>query len=262
MDYESYVKMPNPLMGQALEEGATISFWLKRSDNNLWDAFFGFVNGTARLYMTGNTYVGFNDGNTTGVNNWIDINHPSSVTPTHLEVGKWHLVTLVFAKRSITLYVDGSRKSFTRWNGSCNGKNVTSASGFDYDIILDHLSSANEFYLGRGSFWGSPDVLIDDMIVYNRPLSYSEVIGLNQIENRYFDFSTLDFLIGDVDEDGQVSIADVMALVQHILGSTPSVFNYKAADANGDNQLSIADVSAIVGLILTGNSSQMSIKSK
>ena len=260
--YESYVKMPNPLMGQALEEGATISFWLKRSDNNLWDAFFGFVNGTARLYMTGNTYVGFNDGNTSGVNNWIDINHPSSVTPTHLEVGKWHLVTLVFAKRSITLYVDGSRKSFTRWNGSCNGKNVTSASGFDYDIILDHLSSANEFYLGRGSFWGSPDVLIDDMIVYNHPLSYSEVIGLNQIENRYFDFSTLDFLLGDVDEDGQVSIADVMALVQHILGSTPSVFNYKAADANGDNQLSIADVSAIVGLILTGNSSQMSIKSK
>jgi arabinan endo-1,5-alpha-L-arabinosidase len=249
--YESYVKIPNPLLGQTLEEGATISFWVKRTDNNLWDALFGFVNGTARFYMTGNTYVGFNDGNVSGTNNWIDINHPGSVTPTHLEVGKWQLVTLVIAPRNITLYVDGSRKAFARWNGSCNGRSVNSASGFDYGIILNHLSDASEFYLGRGSFWGSPDVLFDDVIVYNRPLSYSEVMGLNQMENRVFDFSTLNFLLGDVNEDGQVSVADVMDVVQYILGVTPSTFNVRAADINGDSQISVVDVTALVALILS-----------
>jgi hypothetical protein len=60
--------MPNPLLGQELKDGATISFWVNRSTENDWDALFGLTDGTARLYMTGRTYVGYNKG--TIYNRW------------------------------------------------------------------------------------------------------------------------------------------------------------------------------------------------
>ena len=195
---ESYVEIPNPLYGESLTEGATISFWVKRSDNNLWDALFGVVNGDARLYMTGNTYLGFNDGNTSGTNNWIDLNHPNSVTPNFLTTDKWQLLTLVFTRSQIRMYIDGVRKYFTKCNGMMNDKSFSSQSAFDYDIIVDHLSQATAFWLGNGSFWGSADACFDDVIFYNRPLETEQVKDLWRMENRVFDFSTIDMGIEDL----------------------------------------------------------------
>ncbi|MBO4821003.1 MAG: family 43 glycosylhydrolase [Prevotella sp.] len=185
---ESHVQVPNPLLGQTLEEGATISMWVNRTDNNLWDALFGFVDGNSRFYMTGNTYVGYNN----GAGNWIDLNHPNSVDTGHLSPGEWHLATLVVARGGITLYVDGEQKVFGACNGSCNGSDVSNANAFDYTLIVDHLARATEFYLGRGSFWGSADARIDDLLVYNRPLSADEASALYQMESRTsFDFASV-----------------------------------------------------------------------
>ena len=55
-------------------------------------------------------------------------------------------------------------------------------------------------------------------------------------------------LRGDVNGDGDVSIADVTALVNIILGKSEDVVS--AADVNGDGGVSIADVTALVNLIL------------
>lgn len=60
-------------------------------------------------------------------------------------------------------------------------------------------------------------------------------------------------VIGDVNDDGQVSIADVTALVNIILGkdnTQPYQYNHDAADVNGDESISIADVTALVNIIL------------
>ena len=52
---------------------------------------------------------------------------------------------------------------------------------------------------------------------------------------------------GDVNGDGNTTIADVSALIDVLLGSgTPSA----GADVNGDGQVSIADVSALIDLLL------------
>ncbi len=58
---------------------------------------------------------------------------------------------------------------------------------------------------------------------------------------------------GDVNGDNQVSIADVTALVNIILGkdnSEPYQYDHKAADVNNDGNTSIADVTALVNIIL------------
>ncbi len=57
-------------------------------------------------------------------------------------------------------------------------------------------------------------------------------------------------LIGDADDNGKVNIADVMQVVNHILGRDPSPFIFKQADVNGDGLISVTDVMRIVNIIL------------
>ena len=53
---------------------------------------------------------------------------------------------------------------------------------------------------------------------------------------------------GDVNNDGEVNIADVNAVIEMILTANPSA----AGDVNGDNEVNIADVNAIIDIILGG----------
>lgn len=57
-------------------------------------------------------------------------------------------------------------------------------------------------------------------------------------------------LLGDVNEDGEVSISDVMLTVSYILGSQNEPFNVRNADLNNDGEITIADVMLIVDTIL------------
>ena len=62
-----------------------------------------------------------------------------------------------------------------------------------------------------------------------------------------------DYLRGDNNEDGTVSIADVTALVSIILGlddAEPYLYDHECADVNGDGTIDIADVTALVSMIL------------
>ena len=59
------------------------------------------------------------------------------------------------------------------------------------------------------------------------------------------------YIIGDVNCDGYLNIADVTTLISYVLGSNPQPFNYDAANVNGDNQINVADVTAIISLVLS-----------
>lgn len=189
---ESYVMMPNPLYGKTLENGATISLWVKRSTNNLWGALMGVSNGTGTLFLTGNAYVGYNDGNTNLTDrNYIDLNYPADGETNLIGVNKWQLVTMTFTKEGITLYVSGGKKTFANAKGQLNGEVVSNATAFDYDLVMKHLAASQYLYLGYGGFWGSADARYDDVIVYDRALSFAETLALSTMENRVFDFWNL-----------------------------------------------------------------------
>ena len=57
-------------------------------------------------------------------------------------------------------------------------------------------------------------------------------------------------LLGDVNNDGKVTIADVTALVNVLLGKDTAGYNLKAADVNSDGGRTIADVTALVNILL------------
>jgi len=58
---------------------------------------------------------------------------------------------------------------------------------------------------------------------------------------------------GDVNDDGQVNIADVTALIDYLLNQEATSINTQAADMNTDNEINIADVTALIDMLLADN---------
>ena len=176
----SNVKFANPLAGASMA-GATVSFWMNVPTENLWDAAFSFYNPqtTARLYMTPNTYVGFND----MAGTWMDLNHPDGFSSGNITFGEWNFVTMTVSYADgIKVYVNGTEKTFQKCNGELNGAGITSQASFDRARLLSHLSASSDFYFGYGSFWGSLNADYDDLSIYNRALTADDVKDLYQAE--------------------------------------------------------------------------------
>lgn len=80
-------------------------------------------------------------------------------------------------------------------------------------------------------------------------------------------FKILPTLLGDVNADGVVNIADYDAVADYILGMTPNVFVKVAANVYDDNNINVADYSGIADIILNilngnnGNNSKSMMKS-
>lgn len=55
-------------------------------------------------------------------------------------------------------------------------------------------------------------------------------------------------LNGDVNGDGEVTVSDINAVIEVILGSSSN----SAADVNGDGEITIADVNDVINCIITG----------
>lgn len=60
-------------------------------------------------------------------------------------------------------------------------------------------------------------------------------------------------IVGDVDGDGVVGIADVTTLIDYILTGDQGSIIWDNSDVDGDNEISIADVTGLIDYILTGN---------
>ena len=61
-----------------------------------------------------------------------------------------------------------------------------------------------------------------------------------------------DYILGDVNGDGHVTIADVTTLIDYLLNGSGDI-NLQAADVSQDGNISIADVSALIDMLLNGN---------
>ena len=64
----------------------------------------------------------------------------------------------------------------------------------------------------------------------------------------------VDVLKGDVNNDGEITIIDVVSVINYVLGNEDSNFNKLAADMTGDGTVTIADVVGIINYILNDDS--------
>jgi hypothetical protein len=174
----SYVKFDNPLKGIEELYGASVSLWVQRSDGNVWDAIWAFFDEDnsdgidGRVHLTPNAYLGFN-----GTGGYFDCNWPDNVTNA-IPVGEWAMVTVTVDKTGFWIYVNGKLKydisTQLAWGDNGGG----TADKFNYGHVVNLLASSPFFYLGYGSFWGSADLLVDDLLIYNGVLTAAEVSAL------------------------------------------------------------------------------------
>ena len=59
-------------------------------------------------------------------------------------------------------------------------------------------------------------------------------------------------LRGDVNDDGEVGVADATALIDALLSGNLDVINRINADANLDGDISVSDITAIIDYLLSG----------
>ena len=127
--------------------------------------------------------------------------------------------------------------------------------GFVTNAGTEYLASDVTFAEGQWS-----DVTVEFTLEEDTPgwLSVGYVAGnfsSTDMPKLYVDYVQLSdgtqqwppFLIGDVNKDGIVTIADVTALVNIILGRG---FDPENADVNADGAITIADVTALVNILL------------
>ena len=88
-----------------------------------------------------------------------------------------------------------------------------------------------------------------DQANQNLVFQSNENVG-NPIEPYYIDLEKPLTLLGDVNDDGVVDIADAIAIANHIIGKPNDKFVIDAADVNVDGTISIADAAGIINMIL------------
>ena len=77
-------------------------------------------------------------------------------------------------------------------------------------------------------------------------------IALAEVQDMYFSNEPggNDFMLGDVNNDNEVNIGDVTALISAVLTGNYSNINFDAGDMSGDGELTIADVTALISYVL------------
>ena len=148
-----------------------------------------------------------------------------------------------------------------------SGCELTNRKGRDH-TCSSSIQSLGEYkviaYSGTSkSFSETEGVVINLMLDVSKEMELGEyTISLKDIElttteteyifpaNVSAKLTVSDILPGDANGDGRVSITDVVAIVNHIIGRTPTNFVAAAADVNGDGLINVFDVTKTVNIIL------------
>lgn len=142
-----------------------------------------------------------------------------------------------------------------------------------YDLQIEDLSN-NSYHISavpsEGKFVAPGDgaiitvnLLIDEDIPSGAyDLSLTDISVVLQpdgttlpLDDTVSELKIRNFLPGDVNDDGDINITDVVCIISWILGEDPPVFINEAADYNHDGRITVTDVSALIDYLLNGSSS-------
>ena len=113
-----------------------------------------------------------------------------------------------------------------------------------------------ETNLNTGLFRGSAETSDSTNFVYDNlrvvhgdsirisPFNYPSINTILIVDS-----TSVDYMIGDTNDDSNVDVLDVMNIVYYILGLTTEI-NLLAADINGDSYLDLIDIIGVINIIL------------
>lgn len=146
--------------------------------------------------------------------------------------------SVFFIKGAGGSYIGGQNNTNKVVYASSSIDNAITISGGNAIIVSNstYLRYRNEASQGQTRFRYFKSANYEDIQLYKKVATETSV------------------LLGDVNRDGNVTIADVTALVNIILGKATegdsNNYDFKAANVNEDEDITIADVTALVNIIL------------
>ena len=165
---------------------------------------------------------------------------------------------------------------------SGNAGVVSSTSTLTATVTVSRTSYLSFKFMARGEgsspVWDACEFLVDDAVQFSygaRGNSWETyevelTAGTHTLTWRYAkdsslnpegDFFAVDHVAittnavgvrGDVNDDGNVTISDVTALIDYLLTGNADAINVDNADVNADGDVSISDVTALIDYLLTG----------
>lgn len=123
-------------------------------------------------------------------------------------------------------------------------------------IKIDYSLSNETFNSNDGEIVTINVNFCEDMVVGSYPIYLTDCHshGLDDEDVPMSNVKTTlvleDYLTGDANDDGEVLVGDVTALLNYIVGRPLSNFNKKAADINGDGDIQVGDVIGLLNIIV------------
>ena len=127
-------------------------------------------------------------------------------------------------------------------------------SAADWDAIAPYRFGA----VSEGNFWVTDETLGTTIALTNNGATFQIPAGEWNLTLSVDDMTLViekaeqTFLRGDVDNNGEVKIADVTALINYLLSGDASAVNLQAADCDQNGEIKIADVTALINYLLSG----------
>lgn len=156
--------------------------------------------------------------------------------------------------------------AFNKLNNTPGHPDITiiPADGWLPSLMRCYLPSNNVNYLTykqyRDNHKGDTYPLLSDTLTVTSLTDYKAYAGtvdkpitdiqLQSDGSVTFKFRGGKALLGDVNGDGVITIADANAIVNYYLGNTVESFNAGVADVNGDGEITVSDANVIVNMFL------------
>ena len=128
--------------------------------------------------------------------------------------------------------------------------------------VLDGVDAEGKFHMnwgfaGRFNGWYEIDALVFHPYGDDEVWDFSSLSnGGNEMIINCFPYEGYvipsQFTRGDVNNDGEVKIGDVTALINYLLNGDASNINLQAADCDQNGEIKIADVTALINYLLSG----------
>jgi len=153
---------------------------------------------------------------------------------------------------NIKLAVTAAKKRFYIYNVSIYNGDLTAKFNAPRRVVIEEGDSTWRSVSGITDTCYTVQALAGGIYEYMVKAIYTdgdESVWSN-IQNVTITGSGDEPLLGDVNGDGEVSIGDVSALIDYLLGHEGAVANVKDADLNNDGEISIGDITAIIELLL------------
>ena len=133
-------------------------------------------------------------------------------------------------------------RTTTMFQGCTKLVTVYAGEGWDMSNVTTHPA----MFAGCASLVGGMGTTYDP---YHMDATYAHIDG--GPDNPGYFSEKPQFVRGDVNGDGNVTISDVTALIDLLLGG--GTINNPAADCNNDTNVTISDVTALIDYLLSGN---------